>query len=256
MNYFLFFLIKLNVFLFLIHRSDGQPPRVNYNGIVDAWIATCLVFLNEEWHRTMFNYQRGVSHVSALFFVFHLLLGTVFMIKMFMMLYINSLLNSKNIKKLFKIKSFFAICADKLKGMFLDVKGAASKKIALFEAKVPKKAQFSNEIQLISRAKESLEIRKVDSENLIKMPNENNNKPEIIEMSTSNKPPGVKESLFINLNNNTNNGAMFQSEYNKSNASSPLKGSLQKTEMLKLRLSKYKKQIEIQGNYYFSLYFL
>ena len=74
------------------------------------------------------------------------------MIKMFMMLYINSLLNSKNIKKLFKIKSFFAICADKLKGMFLDVKGAASKKIALFEAKAAGKRAISLKVAKINNS--------------------------------------------------------------------------------------------------------
>ena len=78
-------------------------------------MATSLVFLNEEWHKIMYNNQRVVSHESALFFVIMLLLGTVFMMKMFMMLFINSLLQSKNIKKLFKIRNFFSECVDFIK---------------------------------------------------------------------------------------------------------------------------------------------
>lgn len=242
----------------------------------------------------MFNYQRGVSHAAALFFVTNLLLGTVFMIKMFMMLYINSLLHSQNVKKLFVIKNFFSICTDKIKGILLNTFKPNSSKLGFFESKQIKRDQTANEIQLINRPKESLiGLNKLEGDGLaidpspekdnlltqnkrttdlkednqnITTPNHNQTK---MNGSHQNQITGI---LFnkISENNiphipitssptNNNNHIMFDSKIMlhsvqkekdmNSNISSPLKNSLKRTEILKMQLSKYKKQMELQGLY-------
>lgn len=241
----------------------------------------------------MFNYQRGVSHAVALFFVTNLLLGTVFMIKMFMMLYINSLLHSQNVKKLFVIKNFFSICTEKIKGILLNTFKPNSSKLGLGESKQTKKDQQTNEIHLINRPKDSLVVlNKLEGDGLGMDPS-----PEKDNLLTQNKRTtdlkednqnttttnhnqskmnGSQQNQFTRIlfnkisdNNiphipissnptNNNNNIMFDSKIMLrsiqkekdmgSNPSSPLKNSLKRTEILKMQLSKYKKQ-DLQGLY-------
>ena len=126
----------------------------------------------------MYNNQRVVSHESALFFVIMLLLGTVFMMKMFMMLFINSLLQSKNIKKLFKIRNFFSECVDfikKIVNIFQRKSSSLTETNVIIDYwKKTTERNAKNEIQLIKGNKnekfESFHIAQTTSEKGISDP--------------------------------------------------------------------------------------
>lgn len=99
----------------------------------------------------MFDHQRGVTHVAALFFVFMLLLGTVSMMKMFMMLFINNLLHSENIRNLFKLQNFFFQCVEFIREKARNIANR-SKKI--------ERVNSNNEINISPQGKDAVPINK------------------------------------------------------------------------------------------------
>lgn len=80
--------------------ANGEAPRLNYDTFLESLMTTTLIFLNEEWHVIMFQYMRACGSKAAIFFVLVLFCGSILLMKMFVVLFINNFLNSKSIKKL------------------------------------------------------------------------------------------------------------------------------------------------------------
>lgn len=85
--------------------ADGLAPRINFDNIGDALLATTLICLNEEWHIYMYQHMRILGYDAAWYFIIVLLVGEVLLIRMFMALFINAVIQSENIKNLIKVDS-------------------------------------------------------------------------------------------------------------------------------------------------------
>lgn len=46
----------------LLNESKKNEMRVNYDSLEDSLIAVVLIFFNEEWHLTMYEYLRIVGY--------------------------------------------------------------------------------------------------------------------------------------------------------------------------------------------------
>lgn len=66
----------------------------------------------------MYDHMRTVGQWVAIYFCIIVIFGGVLMTKMFSVLFINNVLDSKNLKKLLKKKNFFAIISNNLKEKF------------------------------------------------------------------------------------------------------------------------------------------
>lgn len=47
--------------------EEKNHLRVNYDSLEDSLIAVTMIFFNEEWHVTMYEYRRLVGYKSVLF---------------------------------------------------------------------------------------------------------------------------------------------------------------------------------------------
>lgn len=73
-----------------------------------SFVINILLFLNEYWSHVAMNYVKELNNVIGVYFVFNIIVGQIFMTKMFMVLYINNLLNSRQIKTLLELESSFS----------------------------------------------------------------------------------------------------------------------------------------------------
>jgi len=87
--------------------SLGSAPRLNFDSIGDALMTTTLICLNEEWHVIMYEHMRIIGKKAGCYFISVLLIGEVILIRMFMALFINGVIHSKNIKNLLKVEHSF-----------------------------------------------------------------------------------------------------------------------------------------------------
>lgn len=60
-------------------------------------------------------YVKELNNSIGIFFAFNMIIGQIFLTKMFMVLYINSLLNSRLIKELLELDSVFSTFIKKIK---------------------------------------------------------------------------------------------------------------------------------------------
>jgi len=208
----------------------------------------------------MFDYQRGLTHAAALFFAIMLLLGTVAMMKMFVMLFINSLLHSQNIKNLYKIQNFFSECLDFIKEKIksLNGKNKANEKNKPLEpiehSKIFDNLQIKNEIQMIpKKGKQIPNDTNGIAYNPVKGQKESTKEEKEI-FSSLKIPSGQIGQIKIPLEGlaKTPNTAMINmsESYNpivKSQSISPVRGSLKKKEYL-MQLTKFNKKIvDLEG---------
>ena len=146
----------------------------------------------------MFDHQRGVTHVAALFFVFMLLLGTVSMMKMFMMLFINNLLHSENIRNLFKLQNFFFQCVE-----FIREK---ARLIANRNKKI-ERVNSNNEINISPQGKDMVAINKnIPSKNEIQLITKKVQRRETNDNSSTNGVIMLSQVAANTTNGNANQG--------------------------------------------------
>ena len=145
----------------------------------------------------MFDHQRGVTHVAALFFVFMLLLGTVSMMKMFMMLFINNLLHSENIRNLFKLQNFFFQCVEIIR---------EKARLIANRSKKIERVNSNNEINISPKNKDIVPInRNIPSKNEIQLITKKGQRRETNDNSTSGIMP-LSQVGANTANGNTNQG--------------------------------------------------
>ena len=120
-------LYGMNIFAYTV-RLDGEEiatdlqkgsaPRLNYDTFLESLMTTVLIFLNEEWHIIMFQYMRAFGNVAAIYFIFVLIFGTVLLMKMFIVLFINNFVHSNSIEKLIHKKPIWNKISEKLRHKF------------------------------------------------------------------------------------------------------------------------------------------
>lgn len=163
----------------------------------------------------MFNFQRTNSKISGLFFITMLLLGTVLMMRMFMMLFINSLLQSQNIKKIFEIPNFFSSSKKFIQNFFRKKIYPEADKFQIICNKI---ITFFSHRKIISfnqdfYMKTMAEIKSPEITNRFKL---NSDSPQTIQKI----PNSLSPNLYV----------------------SHLKMSMMKTAILKIQLSNFKNQ--------------
>ena len=107
--YFYFFIIyhfsSLMNYLIKIKRN-GNFLRLNYNDFKNSLLSTTLIFFNEEWHFIMFNHIRIFGYKTCFFFVFVLIMGQIFFIKILLALFIEKFIKTAKSENLIEKKNF------------------------------------------------------------------------------------------------------------------------------------------------------
>ncbi|EGR27121.1 hypothetical protein IMG5_201460 [Ichthyophthirius multifiliis] len=107
---YIFILIVLVIFIAQVGRElfaqkyDFNQPnnqniifsnyRINYENFQNSIIASLMIFFNEEWHMTMYNYRRIIGNRSSIFYILSILIGQVLFIRLFIGIYINYFIKS------------------------------------------------------------------------------------------------------------------------------------------------------------------
>lgn len=104
--------------IYIFFSKEEPFSVINYNNFENAFIASSLLFLNEEWNLIMYTYMRKVGNWTAIYFTIIVFFGSVLMTKMFAVLFINSILDSPNLKKLLHINNVFTDFSDFVKSKF------------------------------------------------------------------------------------------------------------------------------------------
>ena len=80
--------------------TNEEIERVNFDNLYNSILANFLIFNDEEWHLIMLAHIETFSGGCAFYFVFNLLVNTIFLNKMFLASFINKLVESKNVQKI------------------------------------------------------------------------------------------------------------------------------------------------------------
>lgn len=82
-----------------------------------------LIFYNVEWDGILYDYMRGTTKFISLFIAIVVIIGEIFLMKIFMALFVNKLLTSENVKVMFRLKNDWSASWNRLKSKFLGCLG-------------------------------------------------------------------------------------------------------------------------------------
>ncbi len=125
---------SLTKFYILSFRKNGQSPRINFDTLSNSLIAAVLIFYNVEWDGILYDYMRGTTKFISIFIAIVVIIGEIFLMKIFMALFVNKLLTSENVKIMFRLKNDWGASWRRFKDRFLSLIGRY-RKVDIFSFK-------------------------------------------------------------------------------------------------------------------------
>ncbi|KAL4468538.1 hypothetical protein ABPG74_005041 [Tetrahymena malaccensis] len=126
----LFAQIGRELFAYTQPHDDHHVLRVNFNTLQDSLLAVVLIFYNEEWHISMYNFMRFVGYQSVIYYLVCMMIGWVLFVRLFIAIFISQFMKFLRIneKEYYKKKNQLDTIDMIFKRCFISVFNLCSKK--------------------------------------------------------------------------------------------------------------------------------
>ncbi|KAL4496078.1 hypothetical protein ABPG72_015500 [Tetrahymena utriculariae] len=126
----LFAQIGRELFAYVQPHDDHHILRINFNTLQDSLLAVVLIFYNEEWHISMYNFMRFVGYQSVIYYLVCMMIGWVLFVRLFIAIFISQFMKFLRIneKEYYKKKSQLDTIDMIFKRCFISIFNLCSKK--------------------------------------------------------------------------------------------------------------------------------
>ncbi|EAR90588.2 cation channel family protein (macronuclear) [Tetrahymena thermophila SB210] len=141
----LFAQIGRELFAYSQPHDDHHVLRVNFNTLQDSLLAVVLIFYNEEWHISMYNFMRFVGYQSVIYYLICMLIGWVLFVRLFIAIFISQFMKYLRIneKEYYKKKNQLDTIDMIFRRCFLSIFNLCSKKNSSQVHAIPTKLNYS-----------------------------------------------------------------------------------------------------------------